>query len=71
MRSIASGLISSKREGVPPGPVPLAVLSTRTPSIYTTGSLDCDSVEDPRMRIEAPSPFSPPFGSMTTPFSRP
>ena len=75
MRSIASGLMSSRREGLPPPPVPIRspkppARSTRTPSTYTIGSLGWERLAEPRIRMRAPSPVRPPDGSTDTPGSR-
>ena len=77
MWSIASGLMSSSRDGVPPPPAPSQLGSpnpplrfTRTPSTYTTGSFACVRLAEPRIRICAPSPARPPVGSTDTAGSR-
>ena len=73
-RSIDSGLMSSRRDidaaaeptfSMPPP------LSTRTPSTYTTGSLDIERLLEPRMRIRAPAPAIPPEAATFTEGSRP
>ena len=74
MRSIDSGLMSSKRDGAAaavPMLVPPPPLSTRTPSTYTTGSFDIERLLDPRMRIRAPAPAIPPDAATVTDGSRP
>src|SRR5436309_1422240 len=75
---MASGLMSSSRDGVPPPPAPIQFGSpnpplrfTRTPSTYTTGSFACVRLAEPRIRIWAPSPARPPLGSTDTAGSRP
>ncbi len=68
--SKSSGLMSLMRDGTwPPTPTDEddEVFSIRTPSRTRTGSLESDTLFDPRIRIRVPVPLVPPLGSTVTP----
>src|SRR6266853_3849758 len=64
------GLRSLMRDGVwPPTPTDEEAepLSTRTPSRYSTGSLESERLLEPRMRMRVPLPVVPPASCTVTP----
>jgi hypothetical protein len=73
MSSISSGLMSLNRDGSCP-PVPCAVdsdeLSTRMPSMISSGSFESEIELEPRMRMREPAPVSPADVWTTTPGTR-
>ena len=68
--SRSCGLMSFRRDGCCP-PTPIEVefepFSTRMPSTINTGSLDSDTLLEPRMRTRVPVPVVPPLDCTTTP----
>jgi len=74
MLSISSGLKSLIREMVcppVPNPMSLLLLSTRTPSTTSSGSLLREMLLDPRIRIFVPLPVVPAELIICTPGERP
>ena len=73
MLSMSSGLRSLMRDGnCPPTSIgeDSGVLSSRTPSTMSSGSLESEIEFEPRMRTRVPAPLSPAEDSTTTPGAR-
>ena len=73
MLSMSSGLMSLMRDGNwPPTSIgdDSGVLSSRTPSTMSSGSLESEMEFEPRMRTRVPAPLSPADVCTTTPGAR-